>query len=60
MDMAIANLFKHKVRFELVSEDPDYEEFHLYSVGRQYSSREIENIESIGLHDWVDLCLKHL
>ena len=60
MDMAIADLFKHKVRFELVSEHPDYEELRFYSVGRQYSSRKIENIESIGLRDWVDLCLYHL
>ena len=60
MDMAIANLFKHKKRFELVSEDPDYEELRFYSVGRQYSSRKIENKESIGVNDWVDLCLYRL
>ena len=60
MDMAIANLFKHKVHFHLVGEDPDYEEPYLFSKGRQYSSGEIENIESIGMSDWVDLCLKRL
>ena len=60
MDMALADLFKHKIRFELVGEDPDYEEIHFYSVGRQYSSRKIENKESIGVSDWVDLCLCRL
>ena len=60
MDMAIANLFKHKVRFELVGEESDYEELRFYSKGRQYSSRRIENAESIGVKDWVDLCLYHI
>ena len=60
MDMAIANLFKHKVHFQLVSEEPDYEEPHLYSIGRHYVSNIIENIESIGARSWVDLCLERL
>ena len=60
MDMVIANIFKHNVNFHLVSEEPDYEELRFYSVGRQYSSRKIENIESIGVRDWVDLCLYRL
>ena len=60
MDMAIANLFKHKMRFELVDEKSDYEELRRYSIGRQYSSRRIENAESIGVKSWVDLCLEHI
>ena len=58
MDMAVANLFKHNVNFHLVSEEPDHRETLFYSKGLQYSSREIENMESIGVLDWRDLCLK--
>ena len=57
MDMAVADLFKHKIRFELVGEESDYEELRFYSKGRQYSSRKIENVESIGVKNWADLCL---
>ena len=57
MDMAVANLLKHKIRFELVSEHPDNEEHRFYSVGRQYSSRKIENFKSIGSKDCFDLYL---
>ena len=60
MDMAIANLFKHKVHFHLVSEEPDYQEPYLFSKGRQYVSREIENVESIGVRNANDLCMKRL
>ena len=60
MDMAVANLFKHKIRFELVSEHPDNEEHRFYSMGRQYSSRKIKNGKSIGLVNWVDLYIFHL
>ena len=57
MDMAVGNLFKHKIRFELVSQDPDYEEDRFYSKGLQYVSKRIENLESINVCNWVDLCL---
>ena len=60
MDMAVADLFKHKIRFELVSEDPNYEELRCYSKGLQYTSKRIENVESIGARNWVDLCLHRL
>ena len=60
MDMAVANLFKHKIRFELVNEHPDNEEHRFYSVGRQYSSRKIENAKSIGLRSWVDFYIYRL
>ena len=60
MDMAIANLFKHKVHFKLESEECDTDEPYYHSKGRQYCSREIENVESIGVRDANDLCLKCL
>ena len=60
MDMAVADLFKHNVNFHLVSEEPDHREPLFYSKELQYSSREIENVESIGVLDWRDLCLKCL
>ena len=60
MDMAVANLLKHKIWFELVSEHFDYEELRCYSVGKQYSSKRIENLESIDVRNWVDLCLHRL
>ena len=60
MDMAVADLFKHKIRFELVSEDSDYEENRFYSKGLQYTSKRIENLESIDVRNWVDQCLHRL
>ena len=60
MDMALADLFKHKIRFELVGEDPDYEDLRSYSIGRQYSSREIKSLRSVGALNPVDLSLNHL
>ena len=33
MDMAVANLLKHKIRFELESKDSDYLEERFYSKG---------------------------
>ena len=60
MDMAIANLFKHKVHFVISGELHDTNEPHLYSKGRQYISNPIENIEIIGVSNANDLCLKYL
>ena len=60
MDMAVANLFKHKIRFELVDEDPGYEDLRCYSIGRQYSSREIKSLKSVGALSSVDLSTNHL
>ena len=60
MDMAVANLLKHKIRFELESEDSDYLENRFYSKGRQYCSRKIKNVKSLGARSLIDLCLKQL
>ena len=60
MNMVIANLFKHKVHFEISSEEHDTNEPYFYSKGRQYVSNDIENIESIGVRNANDLCLKCL
>ena len=60
MDMAVANLLKHKIRFELESEESDYLERRFYSKGRQYSSRKIENVKNLGSRNLIDLCLNQL
>ena len=60
MDMAVANLLKHKIRFELVSEDSDYEELRCYSIGRQYRSRELESLNDVEALNSVNLSLDHL
>ena len=60
MDMAVANLLKHKIRFELDSEDSDYLENHFYSKGRQYGSRKIKNVKSLGSRSLIELCLNQL
>ena len=60
MDMAINNLFKHKVHFKISSEECDTDEPYLDSKGRQYDSNHIENLESIGVCNANDLCLKCL
>ena len=60
MDMAIANLFKHKAHFQLKSEENDIYEPYIPSKGRQYLSNYIENLESIGVSDANDLRLKCL
>ena len=51
MDMAVASLFKHKVRFERYG--GDYGNVN-------YVSRKIENLESIGARSLYDLCLNQL
>ena len=60
MDMVIANLFKHKVHFDLIGHDPDQYEPYIYSKGYHYDSNEIENGESIGITDVRDLYRKEL
>ena len=60
MDMALADLFKYKIRFELVGEDPDEEKDRCYSIGRQYRSRELESFNSVGALSSVNLSLDHL
>ena len=58
MDMAVANLFKHNVHFRLDSEERDTNERYLNSKGRQYRSKDIENLQSVGVRNANDLCLK--
>ena len=60
MDMAVANLFKHKAHFQLRSEENDRYEPCIFNKGRQYISNEIENLESIGVSNVSELCLKCL
>ena len=50
MDMAVANLLKHKIRFE---------RYCGYGNDIYYSSK-IENLESIGARSLYDLCLNQL
>ena len=56
MDMAVANLFKHKIRFELDREVTEQYEPHTYRKGRYYVSANIDNAGSIGVNDASDLC----
>ena len=51
MDMAVANLLKHKIRFERYG--GDYGNVN-------YVSCKIENLESIGACSLYDLCLNQL
>ena len=60
MDMAVADLLKHKIQFELDSEESDYLEKRFYSKGRQYSSRKIKDLKSLGARNLTDLCLNQL
>ena len=60
MDMAAANLFKHKAHFQLRSEENDSYEPCIFNKGRTYISNEIENLESIGVSNANDLRLKCL
>ena len=47
MDMAVANLLKHKIRFELDSEKTERYEPDAYKRYRYYSSLTIQNVESV-------------
>ena len=60
MDMAVANLFKHKAHFQLRSEEDNRYEPCVFNKGRQYISNEIENLESIGVSNASELRLKCL
>ena len=51
MDMAVANLLKHKIRFERYGGD---------YCNVNYVSCKIENLESIGARSLYDLCLNQL
>ena len=55
MDMTIASLFKHKVRFELRGHDRDWVKPFIPSKGYHYSSNWIENGESVGIRSACDL-----
>ena len=50
MDMAVANLLKHKIRFERCG----------YYGMDIYYSKKIENLESLGARSLYDLCLNHM
>ena len=55
MDMAVANLLKHKINFHYIGEETHYQ-----SKERQYVSMPIENKRSIGVRYIHELCLKRL
>ena len=56
MDMAVASLFKHKMRFTLRSVHTDLYEPTCFVRTHYYESPTIENVENIGLNDVNDLC----
>ena len=56
MDMAVANLFKHKIRLDLKVEGTDLDTSGCFNRTRYYRFQIIENVESIGLKDVNDLC----
>ena len=60
MDMAINNLFKHKVRFELCGHDSSWDEPDVPNKGYHYSSPWIENGESVGIRSACDLYIDKL
>ena len=60
MDMAVASLFKHKVRFELSGHDSDWYEPLIPNKGYHYSSNWIENGESVGIRSACDLFIDKL
>ena len=55
MDMAVANLFKHKMRFTFEDVYTDICEPGCFIRTLSYESSTIENLESIGLNDVNDL-----
>ena len=59
MDMAVANLFKHKIRFELACQGASIEEPTLYKTYRNYRSPTIENVKSLGINNVNDLFTVH-
>ena len=60
MDMTVANLFKHKVRFELSGNDSNWYEPTIPNKGYHYSSNWIENGESVGIRSACDLFIDKL
>ena len=56
MDMAVASLFKHKIRFTFEGVYTEIYEPRCYRRTLYYESPTIENVESIGLNDVNDLC----
>ena len=56
MDMAVADLLKHKIRLTFRREVTEIYEPESYKRGRYYFSPIIENVESIGVNDPNDLC----
>ena len=58
--MAVSNLFKHKVRFELSGHDSDWYEPLIPNKGYHYSSNWIENGESVGIRSACDLFIDKL
>ena len=55
MDMVVASLFKHKVRFELCEHDSSWGEPLIPNKGYHYLSNLIENGESVGIRSACDL-----
>ena len=59
MDMAVANLFKQKIRFELTEQGVDIEEPTLFMTYRYYRSTGLENVKSLGINNVNDLSTVH-
>ena len=55
MDITVASLFKHKVRFELCGHDSSWGEPLIPNKGYHYLSTWIENGESVGIRSACDL-----
>ena len=55
MDMTVASLFKHKIRFERCGNDSSWDEPAIPNKGYHYLSNLIENGESVGIRSACDL-----
>ena len=60
MDMAVANLLKHKIRFVQFEQDSDRGEPFIPNKGYYYISNWIENGESVGIRSGCDLFVDKL
>ena len=60
MDMEVANLLKHKVRFEQAGHDSSWDELLIPNKGYYYLSTWIENGESVGIRNVCDLFIDKL
>ena len=58
--MAINNLFKHKLPFELCGHDSSWDEPFTHNKGYHYNSPWIENGESVGIRGACDLYIDKL